>query len=743
VKITIIIPLRITEHVYEAEIRLNRITDTVPEEYYNILVVDYGTPEKYSGVLKNINKKNISIVNIDCVSKPFSIGHARDIGVQYAKDSIVMFNDIDFYATRDMYKNIYDEAVSRDMNNCAYDFFCVPVFFMSEPGTIESLRIMSEHVSPEKYINKILIENQNGYVDFPAFGSSAIVVNKYHYLSLGGHSRAFYGHGAEDYDILHRLSSYNQKGPRTKDYYTNTKSNDIREYKGFRAFFALYGIDVFMKGIYFLHLHHPKRTIPGYQQTNRNFVILDELMRSFDKDRTQPFPLPDLDNQDKTLVLINTKSATFSALRQVFPLLGACLYIDEKDFVKESDLINYVISNRIDRVFMLNPYGNEHRTGLYTSLKYNNIDILVFDRGALPDSWFFDSLGFNFDSKTYHPQNWDICIKEEDIEYVENYSVNLINGSDTLENNGARRSADFLREKYNLGSKKILFVPFQRLSDTVTNVFAGAVGSVSGFQEWIDYINNNLPKHEWVVVCKNHPLEKGLSKINGVVYVDDNTHVHDLIELSDKVCLMNSGVGLIALAFKKPVICCSDAFYAHDGMAINANSKEHLLELIQTDLFVSKEKIIRFYFHLLKKVYSFGKTTYKKTVSSNGDDLNIATEIKFSNIIINGREQPFGAQPKGVSLDAPLFYSFGGRDKIKSILNSKPVTPPKSEKPASIPKNATAKTEQNTTLHLVSTKPEIVTTLNKRHVLQKKIRKLIKSPRAFVKDALIKKGVLS
>lgn len=735
-KITIIIPLRITEHVYEAELRLNRIIDTVPEENFNILVVDYGTPDKYSSVLNNINKDNVCIINIDCVTKPFSIGHARDIGVQYAKDSIVMFNDIDFYATQDMYKNIYNEAVSRDMDKCAYDFFCVPVFFMSEPGTIESLRIMNEHVSPEKYINKILIENQNGYVDFPAFGSSAIVVNKYHYLSLGGHSRAFYGHGAEDYDILHRLSSYYQKGPRTKDYYTNTKSNDIREYKGFRAFFALYGIDVFMKGIYFLHLHHPKRTIPGYQQTNRNFVILDELMRSFDKDRTQPFPLPDLNNQDKTLVLINTKSATFNALRQVFPLLGTCLYIDEKDFVKESDLIKYVISNRIDRVFMLNPYGNEHRTSLYTSLKNNNIDILVFDRGALPDSWFFDSHGFNFDSKTYHPQNWDIPIKEDDIEYTKKYIIDLINGSDTLEHNGARRSAEFLREKYNLGSKKIIFVPFQRPSDTVTNVFAGAAGSVSGFQEWIDYINTNLPKHEWVVVCKNHPLEKDLDKINGVIYIDDNTHIHDIIELSDKVCLMNSGVGLISLAFKKPVICCSDAFYSHDGMAITANSKEHLLELIQTELCVSEEKIIRFYFYLLKQVYSFGKTTYKKTMSSNGDNLNIATEIKFSNIIINGREQAFGAQPKGVSLDAPLFYSFGGRDRIKSLLNSKPVTPLKSEKPASVPKNTMTKTEQNT-------KPDNIATLNRRHILQKKIRKLIKTPRAFVKDALIKKGVLS
>ena len=719
-KITVVIPLRITPDVYQAKERLDTIVSNIPCDKFNIIIVDYGTERIYSDVFSNIINNNVKVIRYESEDRIFSIGHARDIGVQNAEDEIVIFNDIDFYANSNMYHKIYNEVLSRDMVNNRYEFFCVPVFFLTENGTRELNE--SKHFDDDVFNSRMhrkITELHNDFVEFPAYGSSAIVVNKYHYLSIGGHCREFYGHGAEDYDVLHRLSSYYVKGPRTVNYYENTKNNDIANYKGFRAYFSLYGIDVFSRAIYFQHLWHPKRIIPGYQQTQRNFSLLERLMKDFDRDRTQPYPLSDFCVKSKTLLLIDTNSQSFKAIRHATPALGELEFLSEELFYNPDDIIRYVKDNSINQVLFLNPYGNEHRLALYQTIKENNIKYIVFDRGALPNSWFFDSNGFNFDSSSYHANSWSYDLTKEQSDKTKEYIFNLCNSENTLEENSPRKTARYLREKYQVGNRQVLFVPFQRPSDTVTTYFAGPAGSVHGFQEWVSFISRKLSKRKWLIVCKNHPLEQNLPKIDGVLYADDGTHIHDLIDLADKVLLMNSGVGLISLAFMKPVICASHAFYAHDGLAIEAQTAEDALSLIKSNIIIDKQKVYQFYWHLINNIYSFGTSKYRKTKAADGSDRNIVTEIIFDYINISGKRVDFGNKPNGVSLDAPLFYSFGGRDKIKKEINTH-----KKEKTSS-PDAAS-----NTVKH-----PVTVSGTNK---FKRKIRKLFKSPVLFVRDAINK-----
>lgn len=388
-----------------------------------------------------------------------------------------------------------------------------PCFFLTEDGSQEimSCSTMNEGVF-NNIIHRKICESHADFVDFAAYGSSAIVVNKNHYLAIGGHSREFYGHGAEDYDLLHRLACYNQRGPRTSNYYENTRSNSISNYKGFRAFFALYGIDVFNRGIYFQHLWHPKRQAAGYQQTQRNFALLDGLMRRFDKDKEQPYPLSNFNIKEKTLLLIDACSRTFKAIRHAMPALGELVLMDENMFNDPDELLHYINCNKISQVFVLNPYGNEHRLSLYLALRNEGSSYIVFDRGALPDSWFFDSNGFNYDSSSYYPEQWMHELSTDQVDKVQRYLFEICNGEDTLEHNAPRKTARFLKEKYNIGNRKVLFIPFQRPSDTVTTYFAGPAGSVAGFQEWVTFIAKNLSKREWVIICKNHPLERDLPK---------------------------------------------------------------------------------------------------------------------------------------------------------------------------------------------------------------------------------------
>ncbi|MFS7245802.1 hypothetical protein AB6880_08910 [Rahnella inusitata] len=741
-KITIIVPLRVTEGVYQARLRLEQISNNVPADKFNIIIVDYGTPKKFLSTLEGLEKENVSILRYEATKEIFNIGHARDLGVQYSKDDVVMFNDIDFFASTKMYNNIYEEVISRDMHNSGYDFFCVPVFFLSESGTKTSLELNTSNPFADRVIQRKIIEAENSFVEFPAYGSSAIVVNKNHYLGIGGHSREFFGHGAEDYDVLHRLSSYYSKGPRTADYYIDTKSNDIKNYRGFRAFFALYGIDIFSKGIFFLHQWHPKRIIPGYHQSKRNFALLENLMVKFDRTREQPLPLSNLSSTESSLVLLDTKSQTFKAIRHALPSLGQMTVLSESDFTNPDELINFIETYKIDKVLLLNPYGNEHRLSLYRELRNQNKSYLVFDRGALPDSWFFDPNGFNYDSKSYHPDAWDKPLTQEQDDEIEEYLFNLRNSEETLEHNAARKSARYLREFYQVGNRKILFVPFQRPTDTVTTYFAGPAESVYEFQNWVQFIANNLSKSEWVIICKNHPLEKELPKVDGVIYADNDAHIHDLISACDKVFLMNSGVGLIAQAFGKPVVCSANAFYAHDGIAFPVESKEEALKKIKSKLKVSQEKINRFYWHIIKNVYSFGQSKYRKTKAADGTDRNIVQEIIFEDIRLGERKIHLGSVLKGVTLDAPLFASFGGRDGIKNALK-KPAPAVKTTPPVSKPSLATNKqiTPQNKATPKNSTEnmptAEIIT-LNKSQ-FRRKLNKLVNTPSLFIKDAFINK----
>ncbi len=720
-KITIVIPLRISNQLYEAEERLKKIIEYVPTNLFNILVVDYGTKKEFLNVLDIIkNNINVTVIRYEYENRPFSIGHARDLGVQHSKDSIVMFQDIDFLCSKNMYKKIFAEAEFRNMGVNINDFFCVPVVFLNENGSTQSRALIKKGL--DSYLHNLIFLEQPSFKEFIAFGSSAIVVNKYHYLSIGGHDKQFYGHGAEDYELLHRLASERPKGPRTKDYYTDTKSNLIAEYIGFRAFFSIYGIDVFCRGVFFIHLWHPKRLIQDYQQSARNFKLLRKLMEEFDKNKNHPSPLPDNNNSINTLLLIESKSLAFEALRKVTPYLGSFEYQSEYNFTDSQCLIDYCLKNKINYVIFLNPYGNDHRLSLYKAIKNSSIRYFVFDRGSLPDSWFFDPNGFNFDSSSYSEENWDRVLSDEEVANIENYKYQLVNGDESLEECGIRKGAFYYRDKLGIGRRKVIFVPFQRPTDTVTIYFAGSCKSVEGFQEIVKTTIEKLPKSEWVVVCKNHPLDTDLQKIEGALYVPDDSHINDLIDMADVVLLMNSGVGVLSLAFEKPVICISEAFYCHPGIAKSANSVDEIIESLNKIECPDKNKINAFLFHLKENVYSFGKATYKNTLASDGSKRKIVNRIEFYSIKLPGLigRHNISRITNGVSLDAPLFWSFGSRKNIKNILNLALNNPIILNKKVKVKEQ----TNQNSILNTF--------------ILMRKFRKLIRSPRLFFRDAIRK-----
>jgi hypothetical protein len=345
----------------------------------------------------------------------------------------------------------------------------------------------------------------------------------------------------------------------------------------------------------------------------------------------------------KTLLLGKKDSVFFKSIEIALPYLNVCGEISEHVFSKSQEIVEYVKRHNYTHVLMPNPYGNNRRLNCYLSLQKSNIPVISSDRGALPNSWFFDS-GFNSDSDSYEIEKWNHEITQEDYDCVERYINNLKNSNKTLEINSARVGKEVIKEKLSIKEDvKIVFVPLQRPNDTVIKYMSGQVKSIKNFISWIEKIDSilNGEKVQYIFLLKKHPLEIEYfpvkSQTKTIKYVNDNTHIYDLIEIADTVLLINSGVGLLSLAFDKKVVCTGNAFYARRGLAHTATSAEHAASLICKAQLPQKERIYRFYRHLLKNIYSFGEFA-TSTIFENGAQRTITEKIDFSEIRILGKE---------------------------------------------------------------------------------------------------------
>ncbi|RVI58936.1 glycosyltransferase [Sinorhizobium medicae] len=677
-KMSIIVPLRLSEALFEGLPRLETLIQNAPADRFEVVVVDYGSPPKAAADLGALvaNFNHAKLIRVEADAEPFSAGIARNIGAQNATSPVIMFNDVDCLASPNMYEKIHKEARARRIDVNAYDFFAIPIAFLTFEGVEEYQKTHAsyEPCDADSLFHYHIIRGEKQFIWFMAYSGSTIVVNRLHYLSIGGTSPIFHGHGAEDYEVKLRLAAYRPVGRKPLDYYRNTKNNQMQDYVGFRTYLSLYAYEVAFRGIYMVHLWHPRREVNSinqganavsYKQTERNFALLGEMMKEFDNSGKQPGALADRTADRKTLVLCRPASTALETLRQALPLLGQYSVIDETVFADEHAFLDAIEMDGFTHVFFLNPYGNEHRLNLYNAARRKNIPYWVHDRGALPHSWFFDPNGFNADSSSYHRDRWDKPLTDYEREDVTSYIMSLKANAETLEKNGAPKSPEHWRHAFGIGDRKVLFVPLQRPNDTVTRYFGAEVGPYENFFNWVAEVAAKLDPSQWAVVVKKHPAELNRPNIPGVVFAPDDAHVHDLIDLSHSVMLLNSGVGLLSLAFGKPVIACGEAFYATEGLASTARSVDEAVAKIGAGLPYDRESAFRFIHYLTTKLYSFGETIYIER--DNGyEKFLAASRIRYESIrMLTDEPVLFGSVPAEASLDSPLYSSFGGKDALE------------------------------------------------------------------------------
>ncbi|MEO1689341.1 MAG: hypothetical protein AAFU61_15730, partial [Pseudomonadota bacterium] len=188
----------------------------------------------------------------------------------------VLFHDVDFAAPRAVYDGLAGLAAAPPFADDPAAFACLPVWFLNRAGLLAwraapgavwaHLRRAGGGSSP--LANRLVR------------GSSAMLVARDHLAALGGHSDAFEGHGAEDFELLHRLARARPLGPPPPDYARDYGSRDRGE-AGFRAYFARAAAEPLARGLVMAHLWHAPRREDAryYAARKRNFDRLETMLR--------------------------------------------------------------------------------------------------------------------------------------------------------------------------------------------------------------------------------------------------------------------------------------------------------------------------------------------------------------------------------------------------------------------------------------------------------------------------------
>jgi len=380
-------------------------------------------------------------------------------------------------------------------------------------------------------------------------------------------------------------------------------------------------------------------------------------------------------NRPCTLALGSPDTAFYRSLRRIMPVFGEVTFRHERTVEPPEGIVEIFRREGFHQVLMPNPYGNPQRLACYRVLRKAGLRVIASDRGALPDAWFFDH-GFNQDSPSYEPAAWDRPLGDADRERVRRYVAELRSSSLALEAQGPRDGHDALRRQLGLDGRRLLFVPLQRPKDTVVRYFSGDLDGLPGLVELACELEGLLSARTgdpWTVLLKKHPLEdERIEPSNDRVrYVDDDVHVHDLLELADATLVLNSGVGLLSLMFGKPTLCAGEAFYAKPGLAEPVRNADEAAEKVLAATPPDPEKVERLVHHLTRRVYSFATLETELLRQKDGSRSRITRDMKFRELRILGDTVPVpGPHVLVVTPVVPWPIYRGSQSRIDTVIRS-------------------------------------------------------------------------
>lgn len=656
--IDIIVPLRLSKNYNHVD-RLCFLNE-LKMKNCNLTIVNDGSDDNYSSKIDNFCMENfINYIKINSQHKIFSASRARNIGSMFSLCKYILFKDFDVFIDKNFMNNLFFEIQISDIDHRNNEFFAFPILFLTKYGSdlLKDVDINNKL----QYAISAFLQNDNAKLENygPGFGA-LFLVNRYHYLSIGGMDEQYTGWGCEDLDLFYRLileSNFIEKPSNITVFDKLYQINERRTYIGFRAY--LYALSEYFsrKGMYGIHFYHKKTHAEDTWYSSPLARYNEKRLEHRISNKINSNPLPALE-YGKTLLI---DKHIYSLNRDIMPFYGI-VDIHNVDYFDATDIISYIQNNHIDRVVFVGPYGSEKKKNLFYKIRDNNINFAVIERGALPDSIYIDDTGFCSESKRYESTNWDIEYNEDYISIAKKYIKDYFVSSNSLEEQNEKIGSTELVKKLGFPpDKKVLFVPLQTEYDVTMKFFCKSIGGFQGFISVLRKLAYRLPA-DWVMVVKNHPLTDKKINIPNAIMSDDN--IDDLLSISSIVLLINSGVGILSMLHLKPVLYMGETFYAHDDINRKVSSIEDILYYMENTFCINEIKIYKFIYYLISNFHCFGTSETKKVQVSNNSFISRTINLNLNKVIVPWSNDKFYKyHSKSINSSSIIFSKFNFSDK--------------------------------------------------------------------------------
>lgn len=671
ITLTVIVPVRWSEDRPDLIERISYLKhDEKTPTDVEFIVIDDGSTQSSSLIIQNTCIRNsIRYHRIDSELDVFSVGRARNVGAQLASNRFIMFQDVDLLPYNGFYNDVLGEIEIQKLNIYYERFLMFGVIYLTQAATQEYLSTQ-KNIRKNAFIQHLLDDDKSRIEKFST-GTSVTVWNRNYFLASGGNDPDFRGWGYEDIEFMCRAIRKVKKHPLPDEFaldYRNFQS--ITEYRGWKSIYRLFGDATFQKGIVLFHAWHPIKSEGEYQsERSRNRKLFEKKLAEFRDKREEPAPLP-MPERGRSVIF---RTNPWVNNRWIAPMLGEIVLLDEEMFSAET-FIQFVAERNIDRVVFHNPYANEKMHSIYQAVKLHGIPYLVCERGALPGSVFFDPNGFNGESESYAIERWNKPLSMDQKSETKAYIRKLRSGDESLEDQPDRIGPQAVRKKLQISTgRKILFVPLQRPSDTVIEYLSGPIETYENFLMLVKRLSHCLPP-DWIIVAKRHPLEVESPKLHSVIYAD-NYHINDLVEASDAILLINSGVGITGLVYEKPVLYAGTAFYGQPGLACQVKNETNVIDALN-NFKPDSAAILCFLHYLLFEFYSFARFETRKVRWGDGAFMTSTTAIDYFVVRIPGCDE-FRLEQRTtpeINHSSILFDRYKGGGNIHT--NKKTATPP-------------------------------------------------------------------
>lgn len=285
--LSVVLPLRCTsQNAYLLERLAWNLEFFAPHPEVECVVVDSASSGRYRERIRALcDRPRCRLVEDPAPQHPFAPGLVRNAGALAARGSHLFFYDVDLCAGPELVAGVLAWI---DRQQEERDFAILPCLYLTRAGT-DAVGFRGAPVDLEPFLWSLL-KGENHLVAHLAVSTSTIVVTRRHFLHAGGNRPEYRGHGCEDLDLLHRLTSYRPLGKRPDDYYVDHKTRFPGDYRGFRAYWARYALPNLFEGLYTAHLWHPRPLErPYHRRRRKNELLMAELLRRHDAgERTTP-----------------------------------------------------------------------------------------------------------------------------------------------------------------------------------------------------------------------------------------------------------------------------------------------------------------------------------------------------------------------------------------------------------------------------------------------------------------------